>query len=187
MTAREAIQAVAQELTDELVVCTTGYTCRDMQTVCDRAANFYMIGSMGIAASIGLGMVLENPHRRVVVFDGDGSLLMGLGILPMVGALGPKNFFHVLFDNEAFASTGAQPTYSSATGLDALARLAGYRTVRRVERLEELAGIWRQVRESQGPAFLLVKCRLDAVPPRERVRLAPEGITSRFKEAIHAT
>ena len=180
MTAREAIGIVARELTDELAVCTTGYTCRDMQHLRDRPANFYMIGSMGVAASIGLGIALTRPESTVVVFDGDGSVLMGLGNLAMIGSLKPRNFIHLVFDNEVFASTGGQPTYSGSVALDALARASGYAAVRRAATPEEVASGWREIRGQEGPAFFLVKCRPDSGSPMERVRFSPEAITSRF-------
>ena len=187
MTTREAIRQVAQQLKDELVICTTGYTCREMQACSDRPGNFYMIGSMGLAASMGLGIALAKPQTTVVVFDGDGSVLMGLGGLATIGSLAPQNLVHVVFDNEVFASTGNQPTCSSSVRLDALASAAGYRFVRRVEATEEVIPTWRQIRLEVGPAFLLLKCRPDLGAPAERVRLEPEAITARFKEAIHAS
>ena len=187
MTTREAIGIIAWKLDRELVVCTTGYTCRDMQAASDRPENFYMIGSMGLAASIGLGVALSKPRAKVVVFDGDGSVLMGLGSLPMVGVLAPGNLIHLVFDNGVFASTGNQPTYSGSIPLDRLAVSCGYRQVARAETPEELAGEWERLRSGAGPAFLLVKCRPDAGAPAERVRLQPESITERFMEAVHAS
>lgn len=182
MTTREALGILARQLTDELVVCTTGYTCRDMQAARDRPGNFYMIGSMGVAASLGLGIALSTPGKTVVVFDGDGSVLMGLGALPMVGALKPKNLIHLVLDNEAFVSTGSQSTYSSAVGLDAVAQVCGYAQVRRATRPQEVERQWRQMREGEGPSFFLMKCQPDVGEPLERVRLSPEEITARFME-----
>ena len=185
LTTRQAIEVIARELNEELVICTTGYTCRDMQAVRDRAANFYMIGSMGVASSIGLGIALSNPLRRVVVFDGDGSVLMGLGALTMVGTLRPNNLIHVVFDNEAFVSTGNQPTYSSKVSLDSLALASGYPTVCRGQTREEFVSIWREMtQERKGPVFFLVKCRPDVGQPMERIRLEPDEIKSRFMEAV---
>ena len=177
---------MARELTDELAVCTTGYTCRDMQHLRDRPENFYMIGSMGLAASIGLGIALTRPESTVVVFDGDGSVLMGLGNLAMIGSLKPRNFIHLVLDNEVFASTGSQPTYSGSVALDALARASGYAAVRRAATPEEVASGWKRIRSQAqgGPAFFLVKCQSDSGNPMERVRLSPEAMTSRFSEAV---
>ena len=187
MTTREAIEIIAKRLKGELVVCTTGYTCREAQAVSDRPGNFYMIGSMGLAASMGLGIALSKPRAKVVVFDGDGSVLMGLGSLPAIGSLAPGNLIHVVFDNEVFASTGQQPTYSAHVGLDRLAVASGYRLVRRTESPEELAREWERVAAGPGPAFLLVKCSPDPGAPAQRIRLEPEAITQRFREAMHAS
>ena len=186
MTTREAIQALAQLLKDERVICTTGYACRDLQACGDRPENFYMIGSMGLAAGIGLGVALAKPDSAVVIFDGDGAVLMGLGALPMIGSLKPKHFFHVVFDNGVFASTGGQPTYSSTVALDRLAAASGYRVVRKAQTSLELADVWKRMRGEEGPGFLLVKCRADSGPAKERVRLDPPAIADRFREALHA-
>ena len=182
MTTREAIGLIAGQLKDEVVICTTGYTCRDMQGCADRPGNFYMIGSMGLAASLGLGIALSRPDRPVVVLDGDGSIMMGLGTLPMIGAIRPQRLIHVVLDNGVYASTGNQPTYSDKIRLEALASVSGYPLARRVGDPESLARAWEQVHEEPGPAFLLVQCRPDADPPKERVRLEPEKITNRLKE-----
>ena len=187
MTTREAIALIARQLEDEIVVCTTGYTCRDMQACGDRPENFYMIGSMGLAAPLGLGIALCKPDRAVVVLDGDGAVLMGLGTLPMIGALRPQRLIHVVLDNQVYASTGNQPTYAEKIRLEGVAAVSGYPVVRRVDTLESLMYAWEQVRSSSGPVFLLVKCSPDFGPPKERVRLAPEEITARLKGRMDAS
>lgn len=184
MTTREAIELVAKQLKSEPVVCTTGYTCRDVQAVADRPENFYMIGSMGLAASIGLGVAQVQPQKKVVVFDGDGALLMGLGNLALTGTLKPKNFIHVVFDNEVFASTGNQPTHSSAVDLDALAKASGYASVQRVQTPDEVKAAWAQAQSAAGPAFILIKCEPNMGPPKERIRWSPEEMTQRFSHAL---
>jgi TPP-dependent indolepyruvate ferredoxin oxidoreductase alpha subunit len=93
----------------------------------------------------------------------------------------------VVLDNEVFASTGGQMTYARTVSLDGLAKSSGYPLVERVDRLDPIQGIWRQALDRKGPAFILLKCQQDAGPPMERVRFTPEEITSRFKEAAHAT
>jgi len=188
VTTREAITALARQIKDELMICTTGYTCRDVQAACDRPGNFYMIGSMGLAASMGLGIALVKPKTTVVVFDGDGAVLMGLGNLAMAGALKPRNFVHAAFDNEVFASTGRQPTYSKSVSLEAVAAAAGYPVVRRAQTPEEITAGWGQIcarlAGGGGPAFFLIKCEPDPGPPMERIRMGPEAITTRFMEAV---
>ncbi|MBI1953731.1 MAG: sulfopyruvate decarboxylase subunit beta [Candidatus Omnitrophica bacterium] len=184
MTAREAVAVVASRLSDELVVCTTGYTCRDLQVVRDRPGNFYMIGSMGLAASLGLGLAIHRPQRRVVVLDGDGSVLMGLGNLPMAGAWGPENFLHVVLDNGVYASTGGQPTPGGQVSLEQAARVFGYAAAVKAATREELLARWDELEKKKGPRFLLVKCSPTPGAPSPRVRLSPDKITKRFRQAV---
>ena len=181
MTTREAIGVIAGQLTNEIAYATTGYTSRDLHSFGDRPNNFYMIGSMGIVASLGLGTALARPKSRVVVFDGDGSVLMGLGGLTMIGALKPKNLIHLVFDNEVFASTGKQPTYSTHVRLDALAQAAGYPAVSYAQTAEDLLSRWDEMIKKEGPVFILIKCRPDTTLPQERIRVSPEEMTERFR------
>src|SRR5215470_17690137 len=97
-----------------------------------------MIGSMGLASAIGLGLALTDRRAPTVVLDGDGNLLMNLGILPLAAALCPPGFVHVVFDNEVYGSTGSQRSITSGVRLDRLAEAAGYRTVAAVTEAEAI-------------------------------------------------
>ena len=144
-----------------------------------------MIGSMGLAAAIGLGLAVGRPDRRVVVFDGDGNLLMGLGVLGSVAALRPRRFVHCVFDNEVYGSTGGQASAARDLRLDWLAAAAGYRTVTAVDDAVALGAALRRARNADGPHFLLVKVTPeDAEVPR--VPLAPEALRDRFRAAVAA-
>jgi phosphonopyruvate decarboxylase len=93
----DAIRIVAGALRgDELVVATTGKPSRELFSVSDKRGNFYMQGSMGHAASIGLGIALARPDKKTIVLDGDGALLMHMGVLSSVGHYKPGNFYHVV-------------------------------------------------------------------------------------------
>ena len=94
---------------DDLVLSTTGMISREVFVADDRAGNFYMLGSMGLLSSFGLGLAMLNPKQRVFMLEGDGSALMNLGALPLIAKEGPENLVHVILDNEAYESTGAQP------------------------------------------------------------------------------
>ena len=177
-----AIGAVLEMLTDELVVICNGFASREAYALCDRPENFYMIGSMGVASAIGLGVALARPQRKVLVFDGDGNVLMGMGTLATVAALGPKNFIHIVFDNEVYGSTGNQPTISQAVRLDHAAKAAGYRNVERVRELEDLIYETRLMLKQDGPSFLLVKVS-ELADDVGRVGIEPAAITERFREA----
>ena len=89
--------------------------------------NFYMIGSMGLASSIGLGVALKNTKKRIFVFDGDGNILMNLGSLITIGTIKPKNLVHIIFDNNSHESTGGQPTATNKIQLTKIAKSANYR------------------------------------------------------------
>ncbi len=177
-----AIAAVLKLLTDELLVICNGFPAREAYAIRDRPENFYMIGSMSVAPAIGLGVALAQPRRKVVIFDGDGNVLMGMGTLATIGALRPKNLVHIVFDNEVYGSTGNQPTISQVVRLDHVAKAAGYRNVVRVRELEDLIYEAGVVLKEEGPSFLLVKVSelADAVG---RVDIEPPAITERFRKA----
>src|SRR2546426_6503216 len=131
MTLTDAL-AILAPLVPEGIACihANGYIGRAGCAARDRDECFYMIGSMGLGASIGLGIALAQPRRRVLVLDGDGNVLMNLGTLATIAAKQPANLLHVCFDNRAHASTGAQPTISDRVRLDEIARAAGERFAR---------------------------------------------------------
>jgi phosphonopyruvate decarboxylase len=180
---REAIAAVAKELGDEAVIHANGYICRESFSVMDRAQNFYMLGSMGLASAIGLGVALTRPEPKTLVLDGDGNVLMNLGILPMVGALAPAGLVHCVFDNEVYGSTGNQASLSRQTRLDRLAAVAGYRWVATASDPAEIGTALREMLASPGPHFLLVKVTTEEaeVP---RIPHPPEAIRDRFRQSL---
>ena len=178
-----AIGAVLELLTDQPVIICNGFPSREACKLADRPTHFYMIGSMGVAAAIGLGVALSKPAKKVVVLDGDGNVLMGMGTLATVGALKPKNFLHVVLDNEVYGSTGNQPTFSRVVRLDQVAKAAGYVHVERVREREDLVYELKQMLAKDGPSMLLVKVTEQAEDV-DRVPLDPREITQRFMKAI---
>lgn len=179
----QAMEALLAELTDQPVVICNGFPSREAHKIADRPTHFYMIGSMGVAPAIGLGVALNKPNKTVVVFDGDGNVLMGMGTLATVGAIKPKNFIHVVFDNEVYGSTGNQPTYSQQVRLDQVAKAAGYVNVERVREREDIIYEFKDMLKKDGPSFLLIKVN-ELVEDVGRVLHAPPLITQRFKKAI---
>ena len=177
-----AIGAVLELLGDELVVVCNGFPSREVYAIRDRPENFYMIGSMSVAPAIGLGVALAQPRRKVLIFDGDGNVLMGLGTLATIGALKPKNLVHIVFDNEVYGSTGNQPTISQVIPLDQVAKAAGYRNVERVRELEDLIYDVGVMLKEEGPSFLLVKVS-ELADDVGRVDIEPPAITERFRKA----
>ncbi|MEM7541290.1 MAG: phosphonopyruvate decarboxylase [Pseudomonadota bacterium] len=114
---------------DWIIVATTGFTGRELFVVRDRPNHFYMVGSMGCASSLGLGLAMTQPHKKVLVIDGDGAGLMRLGNFATAGAYADSNYFHLLLDNEVHDSTGAQATVSRDTDFAEIASACGYRHV----------------------------------------------------------
>ncbi len=176
----EAVAQLAPLFDDALVVVCNGMMGRDLFGVADKPGQFYMIGSMGLASSIGLGLALARPKRRVVVLDGDGNVFMNLGGLANVGAARPSNLYHVILDNGTHASTGDQKTISSTVRLEEVARSVGYRKVWRIR--EGLAKTAPEFFESEGPVCLLVEVEPGNQKKVPRVSVPPPRIASRFRQ-----
>jgi thiamine pyrophosphate-dependent acetolactate synthase large subunit-like protein len=183
-TTRDAIAAVLPELADHALVCANGFISRWVCALGDREANFYMIGSMGLASSIGLGIATARPEVPVAVIDGDGNVLMNLGSLPMNGVLAPARFRHVVLDNGVYASTGNQPTISSRVQLEEIARAAGYCSVARVRAVADVAGALRTQLAAPGPSMLLIETLPESGPPAPRIPYTPPEMTARVSGAI---
>ena len=148
----EAVQVILEHVAHEdLLLSTTGMISREVFSVNDREGNFYMIGSMGLLSAVGLGLALLEPDRRVIVLEGDGSALMSIARLPRTARERPSTLVHVILDNEAYESTGAQPSISSTVSLDAIARASGYASVARADERGALAGCMRACDGAAGP------------------------------------
>ena len=183
-----AIDTVLSLLDDELVVTANGMPAREAHAAADRPETFFMIGSMGLAASIGLGLAMARPERRVVVLDAVGNLLMGLGVLAMVAERAPRRFLHVVLDNGAYETTGGQRAVSATVALDRVAAGAGYPHVRCVDDEAGLRAAAEALLRADGPAFLRVKVAPGtADPPPPRIPHPPEEIAARFRRAAAGT
>ncbi len=178
-----ALRALVGDLDREPVIHANGYICRESCSVADRPQNFYMIGSMGLASSIGLGVALARPDLPTLVFDGDGNVLMNLGTLAQVAAVAPRNLVHIVFDNGVYGSTGNQRSLSTAVRLDALAEAAGYRRVAAVTDAEALVATVREMRRSDGPHFVLVKVTTEEARA-PRIPHTPAEIRDRFRGTV---
>ena len=177
------MEVALRQVGDEAVVSANGYISRDAFSIADRPQNFYMIGSMGLASAIGLGLALGQPSRTAVVLDGDGNLLMNLGILAMIGGLAPPNLVHCVFDNEVYGSTGNQRSPSREVRLDRLAGAAGFRTAVAVVHAGDVAAAVRAALAGAGPHFVLIKVTAEEaeVP---RIPYTPEAMRERFRSAL---
>ena len=122
----DALKSVYDRLTNRVVITIMGAVAAELQAIGHRPNQFYLQHAMGLASSMGLGVALTRPELSVVVFDGDGSVLMNLGGLTTLARYRPRNLVHVVFDNESLLSVGGFPTATS-TGSDitAMAAAAG--------------------------------------------------------------
>ena len=167
----------------DVLLATTGFTGRELYAIGDEVNQLYMVGSMGCIASLGLGLALARPEHRVIAIDGDGALLMRLGVLATVGAVAPKNLVHVVIDNGMHESTGGQTTVSASADLAAAAAACGYARVLRAGALADIAGA---LAGGDGPTLLHVPVRPGVTSPLPRPSVTPAGVAARLKAHLEA-
>ena len=164
MKRRDAMEAVYGELEKCVVVTIMGAVAAELQSLGHRPNFFYLQHAMGLASSIGLGIALSKPERQVVVFDGDGSILMNLGGLTTLARYRPRNLVHVVFDNESLLSVGGFPTATS-TGSDlaGIAAAAGVPRTATVRTIDEFTAAFEQAIAAGDLTTLVAK--VEAVGP----------------------
>jgi len=159
-------------------VATTGKTGRELFALSDDPSNLYVVGSMGLASSVGLGMSLAVPHRTLVI-DGDGAALMHLGALPMIGCYGGATFMHVVLDNGSYDSTGGQQSIANHAPFAEIAARCGYAYTAHVD---DVAGLKTAMMAAiHGPALIHVRVRSGSPPALPRPSLAPHDVLQRLQ------
>jgi phosphonopyruvate decarboxylase len=182
----ESIGIIAQELPkNAIVISSTGMISRELLAAADRSQNFYMQGSMGHAMSMGLGIALAAPDSRVVVIDGDGSVLMHMGGMATIAECVPRHLTHIVIDNEAYGTTGNQSTASSVARLDLVADACGYVRAALCDDATSLRGLMRELCAIEGPTCLVVKVNRHEADniPRITTQYSPEQTTLRVQTA----
>ena len=136
----DCLKVIYPELEPCVVVTIMGAVSAELQSLGHRPNFFYLLHAMGLASSLGLGLALSLPAQKVVVLDGDGSVLMNLGTLSTLARYRPRNLLHIIFDNESLLSVGGFPT-ATATGtdLEGIARAAGVPRTATVRTLDDFA------------------------------------------------
>ena len=167
---------------EERIIAANGFISRDLFSISDTRPTFYMIGSMGLASSIGLGIALKDPEKRVFVFDGDGNILMNLGSLTTIGSLKPKNLVQIIFDNNSHESTGGQPTSSKIIQIDNIAKMTNFK-VFQANTKDDLEKKFKRIKNTPGPIFLLVKINKSSTVSK-RVSIKPPLIKNRFMNSL---
>lgn len=160
----DALTAVYDRVADRVVVTIMGAVAAELQSIGHRPNFFYLQHAMGLASSLGLGIALAQPERQVIVFDGDGSVLMNLGGLTTLARYRPANLLHVVFDNESLLSVGGFPTATS-TGSDlaGIAAAAGVPRTVTVRTLDEFVAAFDQA--LTGRMLTTIVAKVEAVGP----------------------
>ena len=180
MIRKEAIEIAIKEIGKQPIISANGYISRDLFDVYDKQNNFYMIGSMGLASSIGLGVALKNSKKRIFVFDGDGNILMNLGSLTTISSQKPKNLIHIVFDNSVHESTGSQPTNSNFIDIEKIAKACSYNHTFTVRTENNFEKILRKIKKLKGPIMIVVKIQQSNGERSRRINILPVEIKERF-------
>ena len=154
----DALKSVYDRLNDRVVITIMGAVAAELQAIGHKPNFFYLQHAMGLASSMGLGVALTRPELSVVVFDGDGSILMNLGGLTTLARYRPKNLVHVVFDNESLLSVGGFPTATS-TGSDiaGMAKAAGIPRTATVTTLEDFTAAFDDALAAEELTTIVVK------------------------------
>ena len=182
MNRKKAIQIIAKIINDQPIISANGFISRELFNTYEKKSNFYMLGSMGLASSIGLGVALRNPKKTIYVFDGDGNILMNLGSMTTIGTIKPKNLVHIIFDNSIHESTGGQPTNSKKIDLGKIAQCVNYKTFVAQDE-KKLEKIMKNIKFGKGPILLKIKIS-KTTKIEKRISIEPTEIKSRFQESI---
>jgi phosphonopyruvate decarboxylase len=180
---RAMLQAIQSALApDDVVLATTGFTGRELYAIGDRVNQLYLVGAMGCASSVGLGLALQCPRVRVIVIDGDGAVLMRLGALAMIGRERPRNLLHIVLDNGVHESTGGQPTGSALIDLAAIAQACGYERTHTVAHPADL----RAVLAERGCGLTFARIMTAAGTDRDlpRPAVGPAELAERLRQHV---
>jgi sulfopyruvate decarboxylase subunit beta len=148
----ECFRVLARHVGDAIVVAAYS-SAVEWEGIAPRVLNYYSVGAMGLSASHGLGLALAYPARRVIVLDGDGSLLMNLGCLVTVGAAAPRNLVHLVCNNGCYEANGSQPIPNPDVDFSAMARAAGYAATFDFSDLDAFTQQAGHVLGESGPVF----------------------------------
>lgn len=182
MIRNEVLESIIPVITDELVICNIGSPSQELFNLDDQPTNFYMLGTMGLCSSIGLGLALSQP-QKVIAIDGDGSVLTNMGTLPTIANNVADNFVLVIIDNGSYGSTGDQPTYAGKkTSLSAVAEACGCEHV--VEcKAEDTADELKKALASNQMTVIVSKCESGNVKVPV-IAMNPIIIRERFMEEV---
>lgn len=159
MIRSDILRDIAPVISDHLVVCNIGLPSQELHMIDDQPSNFYMLGTMGLSSSIGLGLALAQS-KKVISIDGDGSVLTNFGTLPTIANNVADNFILLIIDNGSYGSTGDQPTYAGLkTSLSAVATACGCENVVECQANEARAALETAL---AGNQMTIIVCKCDS-------------------------
>ena len=182
MIRSEVLKSLIPLISDQLVVFNIGLPSQELHMLDDQPSNFYMLGTMGLASSIGLGLALAQ-QRKVIAIDGDGSVLTNLGTLPTIANNVADNFILLIIDNGSYGSTGDQPTYAGKkTSLSAVASACGCEQVIECQ-AQEAAQTVQAALSSDQMTIIVCKCESGNIKVPV-IEMDPVVIRERFMNEI---
>lgn len=181
----EAIEIIREACSNnDAIIATTGKIGRELFSLGDEINQFYVVGSMGYSAGLGLGIQLARPKQRVVVLDGDGAVLMKMGTLATIGHYRPNRLIHIILDNETYESTGGQYTLSSTVSFSQIASACGYKHSQRVDIKNGLKKHIHISLSNPGPTLIHVKVKSGSDPNLGRPLVKPSQVRERFRRFL---
>ena len=184
MIRSDILRDIAPLLRDQLVICNIGLPSQELHMIDDQPTNFYMLGTMGLASSIGLGLALAQ-NKKVISIDGDGSVLTNFGTLPTIANNVADNFILLIIDNGSYGSTGDQPTYAGRkTSLAAVAAACGCENVVEVQ-AEEVGAALEAAIAGDEMTIIVAKCESGNIKVPV-ITMDPVVIRDRFMNAVKA-
>lgn len=182
MIRSEVFKTLIPLISDQLVVCNIGLPSQELHMMDDQPSNFYMLGTMGLASSIGLGLALAQK-QKVIAIDGDGSVLTNLGTLPTIANNAADNFILLIIDNGSYGSTGDQPTYAGLkTSLAKVAEACGCENVVECS-AQDTAKVMEDALNGNKMTIIVSKCQSGNIPVPV-IELDAPVIRHRFMEEV---
>jgi len=188
LSREKAVQSIINQLNfDDVIISTTGKISRELYEYRDtlnqdHSRDFLTVGSMGHASHIALGIAMKKPNKKVYCLDGDGSVIMHMGALGIIGSQCPTNFIHIILNNGAHDSVGGQPTVGHDIDLIAIAEACGYNNVARVKSQKELKEQLFLLQSMDGPSFIEIIVKKGARSELGRPTTSPIENKHRFME-----
>lgn len=178
----DVIKQISEVLKDELIICNIGIPSKELFNIQDRPYNFYMLGSMGLASSIALGLAFAQPNKKIWCIDGDGSILMNLGSLSTIANTNPKNLTLIIIDNGSYGSTGNQKTHTSnKTKLELVAKGVGFKNIFLIDKIANIIPTLKKLPNECN--FILIKAKPGNASVKN-ISLHPIEIKKRFMTSI---